>query len=147
MSEGGETGEWMHCSRTGSVYKWTELLSVSVLCTVMPLWGSHTHTPTHPHAHLYVCGVASLSGNLNLYECKSRQDGVLFSRPCSQGVWKQLPPCKALQGWASYANIKTRKWGDSKSFILFHMGQISSCAAQICKAKGVHPRLCLCQGV
>lgn len=29
----------MQCSPTGSVYKWTELLSVATLYTVMPLWG------------------------------------------------------------------------------------------------------------
>lgn len=33
----------MQCSPTGSVYNRTELHSVAVLCTVMPLWGFKTH--------------------------------------------------------------------------------------------------------
>ncbi len=37
--EPGKIDESVQCSPTGSVYKRTELLSVAVLCTVMPLWG------------------------------------------------------------------------------------------------------------
>lgn len=80
-----------------------------------------------------------VSGSLDTRTVRARRQAgrALFGRSA-----KQLPPsCKVLQGWAG----ENRNWGTSKSLILFHLGQICSCAAHICKAKDVHPCLCLCQ--